>query len=270
MADNYEDDDGGAGLGAMFAEPEGFRPPPPPPKTEVFARRAENVEAGGVQLVKVSLLGAHPLWGHYLWNAARELAHYLDEHKAVVRGKTVLELGAAGALPSLVAALNGARRVVITDYPDADLVGNIRTGVALNMPERLADGSVVVDGYKWGHEIERIGALGGAADGTFDVLLMCDLVFNHTEHNGLLQSVARLMSRPAGAAYVFFTHHRPWLAEKDMEFIHRARDELGLCVDRIAESFTGAMFDADAGDPRVRGTVHGFRLSYHHQKAESS
>ncbi|KAJ2765732.1 Protein N-terminal and lysine N-methyltransferase efm7, partial [Coemansia nantahalensis] len=260
MASSASDDEDIA-FGSMFEEPEGYLPPPPEDKVELFARRPENVDVGAPADVKVRLLGSHPLWGHYLWNAAKVFAHFLDEHKEIVRGKTVLELGAAGALPSLVAALNGAKRVVITDYPDADLVGNIRQCVALNMPDRLADRSVIVDGYKWGYDIERIGALSGTADGTFDVLILCDLVFNHSEHPGLLKSVAQLLARPAGVAYVFFSHHRPHLAAKDMEFIDRARDELGLCVCRIAEVFTGVMFEVDAGDPHVRGTVHGFRLA---------
>lgn len=47
----------------------------------------------------------------------------------MVKGKTVLELGAGGGLPSLVCALNGAAQVVVTDYPDADLIENLRYNV---------------------------------------------------------------------------------------------------------------------------------------------
>jgi nicotinamide N-methyltransferase len=46
-----------------------------------------------------------------------------------VQGKTVLELGAGGGLPSLVCALSGAVQVVVTDYPDADLIENLRYNV---------------------------------------------------------------------------------------------------------------------------------------------
>jgi nicotinamide N-methyltransferase len=46
-----------------------------------------------------------------------------------VNNKTVLELGAGAGLPSLVCALNGAARVVITDYPDADLIENLRYNI---------------------------------------------------------------------------------------------------------------------------------------------
>jgi len=41
----------------------------------------------------------------------------------------VLELGAGGGLPSLVCALSGAAHVVVTDYPDADLIENLRYNI---------------------------------------------------------------------------------------------------------------------------------------------
>ncbi|KAJ2078933.1 Protein N-terminal and lysine N-methyltransferase efm7 [Coemansia sp. RSA 988] len=252
------------GIESMLEEPADFRPPPPEGRIETFERKNAAIGATSIQ---VSLLGSHPLWGHHLWNAAKEFANYLDKNPELVANKSVLELGAAGALPSLVAALNGANRVVITDYPDPDLLANIRRNVELNIPERLADGSVIVAGYLWGNEIERIAMLSGTPLGTFDVLILCDLVFNHTEHFKLLESVRLLMSKPNGVSFVFFTHHRPWFAEKDMEFITRARDEMGLDVIRVAEIYTGAMFPEDPGDEQVRGTVHGFRISH---KADSA
>ncbi|KAJ2491868.1 Protein N-terminal and lysine N-methyltransferase efm7 [Coemansia sp. RSA 2050] len=252
---NSEEMDNDFGL---FQEPEDYYPPAPSDKVEVFERNPEWVAAGTPSKITVNLLGAHPLWGHYLWNAAKVFANYLDEHKHIVDGKSVLELGAAGALPSLVSACNSASRIVITDYPDHDLVENIRRNVKANVPaEKIANGLVAVEGFKWGHDIERIAGL--SSSGTFDVLILSDLVFNHSEHSGLLRSVDRLMTKPradgsgGGEAFVFFTHHRPWLADKDMDFLTRAHDELGLTVTRLVEDYTGAMFDSDPGDERDAG-----------------
>lgn len=42
----------------------------------------------------------------------------------------MLELGAGAGLPSLVCALNGAKQVVVTDYPDADLIENLRYNIS--------------------------------------------------------------------------------------------------------------------------------------------
>jgi nicotinamide N-methyltransferase len=49
---------------------------------------------------------------HQRWNAAKVFANLLDaDSKLLCEGKNVLELGAGGALPGMVAALSGARRV---------------------------------------------------------------------------------------------------------------------------------------------------------------
>ncbi|KAJ1868966.1 Protein N-terminal and lysine N-methyltransferase efm7 [Coemansia sp. RSA 1722] len=270
MSDGASDIDEGL-LDSFFQEPEGYFKPPPEPTSVVFERQPQWVTEGSPKSITINLLGSHPLWGHHLWNAAKTFANYLDENKSIVRNKSVLELGAAGALPSLVSACNGATKLVITDYPDHDLVDNIRKNVHANMASKLDDGSIQVAGFKWGYDIDKIAAMSntGGQSGVFDVLILCDLVFNHSEHTALLKSVDQLMAKPnvdgssvGGEAYVFFTHHRPWLADKDMAFIERARDDLGLEVTKVVEEYTGAMFEDDPGDERVRGTVHGYRLAY--------
>jgi len=49
--------------------------------------------------------------GPHRWNAALALATFLDENRSLYQNKRVLELGAGGALPSIVAAKNGAAKV---------------------------------------------------------------------------------------------------------------------------------------------------------------
>jgi predicted RNA methylase len=58
------------------------------------------------------------------WNTAR-VASDTIYHLDISRGKKVLELGAGAGLPSLTAAMCGAEKVVITDYPDQSLVDNM-------------------------------------------------------------------------------------------------------------------------------------------------
>ena len=50
------------------------------------------------------------------WNAALALASFLDANVELYKNRHVLELGAGGALPSIVAAKNGAQKVC-TFYP---------------------------------------------------------------------------------------------------------------------------------------------------------
>lgn len=55
------------------------------------------------------VIKAHAVYSR--WNAARSFASYLDAHPELYRDKSVLELGAGGGLPGLVAAKNGAKLV---------------------------------------------------------------------------------------------------------------------------------------------------------------
>ena len=46
-------------------------------------------------------------------------------------------MGAGAGLPSLIASLRGAKRVIVTDYPDEDLISNIQYNIDLNIPDNL-------------------------------------------------------------------------------------------------------------------------------------
>ena len=55
---------------------------------------------------------------------------YLQQHaESIVQHKNVLELGAGAGLPGLISAMLGAQNVVITDYPDADLIANLQYNI---------------------------------------------------------------------------------------------------------------------------------------------
>ena len=97
------------------------------------------------QEIEIRLASSHPLWGHFLWNASKCTSEYLDSHPELVKDKYVLELGAGGALPSLISATLGAKKTVITDYPDAELLKTIEWNVAHSgIPSDSLDISVKV------------------------------------------------------------------------------------------------------------------------------
>jgi len=201
--------------------------------------------------------------GHFLWNAGRTIAAYLEEHAdSLVKGKTVLELGAGAGLPSLVCALSGAEQTVVTDYPDADLIQNLQYNIEhcrlLPKPPRIA-----AEGYLWGAPTQHMTRhLSSNAD-AFDVLILADLLFNHSEHAKLVKTVQlTLKHAPAARAYVFFTPYRPWLYEKDMAFFDLAR-EAGFVVEKTLEKvMEKVMFEEDPGDELLRRTVFGYELSW--------
>lgn len=82
----------------------------------------------------------------------------------------------------------------------------------------------------------------------FDVLILADLLFNHSEHAKLIKTVQLTLKKsPASRAYVFFTPYRPWLYEKDMAFFDLAR-ESGFTVTKTFEKvMEKVMFEEDPG-----------------------
>ncbi|KAJ3344089.1 nicotinamide n-methyltransferase [Gonapodya sp. JEL0774] len=180
------------------------------------------------------------------------------------RGKRVLELGAAAALPSFIAAVNGASLVVITDFPEPILVKNIEYNIAHNLPPELAS-VVVVEGFIWGHDPTHLLALNSKSapdsyGGLYDLIILADLIFNHTEHDHLLTSCLACLA-PGGTAFVTFTHHVPKKAHMDMAFFERAR-ERGFDVTKVFEVKAQPMFPNDEGDVEMRSTVHGYFLTH--------
>jgi len=64
---------------------------------------------------------------------------------------------------------------------------------------------------------------------------------------------------------VFFTPHRPWLLEKDLEFLKNAEMALegGFNIVKTLETLLERpMFEEDKGNRDLRRTVYGYELSW--------
>ena len=240
----------------LFADPPDYYPPSPTPTTETH-----TLLTG--QTLTLHLVGHNPLWGHHLWNAGRLISTYIERNPALIHKKTILELGAGAGLPSLVCGVLGAKKVVVTDYPDPDLVANLWTNIeGLEMKGNVDGGATIVaEGYCWGADASTLlGHVGGPG---FDVLILADLLFNHSEHAKLVATITATLLRTKDAkALVFFTPYRPWLYEKDMAFFDLVR-EAGFKVEKILEEkMEKVMFETDPGDEELRRTVFGYEVTW--------
>ncbi|KAI6015328.1 putative methyltransferase-domain-containing protein [Pisolithus orientalis] len=267
----------------IFTDP--WRPPTPEATFARYVRyRDENdSKDSSSEEVAVRLVGSHPLWGHYLWNASVAVAEYLESHRDLVRGRFVLELGAGGGLPGIVSAQIGAKKVVLTDYPDQELIDNLTYNVDHNVSP--ADRTNIdIQGYIWGHKVQGLlAALPSTRDGwrAFDLIILSDLVFNHSQHDALLRTCELSLtplsgqpceppsSQPAPCVLVFYTHHRPHLAHRDLDFFTKARSQGWICEEIVTRKFP-PMFPDDPGDEEVRATVHGWRLVRGTSKVETA
>ena len=237
--------------GGLFEEPEDFRAPVAADHYVTYTREFISPESASKQTdVELKLVGKSPLWGHLLWNAGKYTAQHIDKHPEQIVGKTVLELGAASALPSIVAGLVGAKNVVCTDYPDADLISNIKH----NCRDLK---NVHVEGYIWGNSYKEL--LEANNGEKFDFIILSDLVFNHTEHHKLLQTTKDLL-KADGRALVVFSPHRPKLLPNDLQFFDTAKDDFGLKVTKIEMVNWKPMFDEDEETVEIRSRVYAYYL----------
>ncbi|KLO18922.1 nicotinamide N-methyltransferase [Schizopora paradoxa] len=263
--ENKDEDEGTLDLDSVFTEPP--RPPSPEPTIVTYTREKESTSSTAHDWSKLDLqlVGFHPLWGQHLWNAAIAFASYLDRNEGVYVDKNVLELGAGGGLPGIVASLNGARRVVLTDYPDKPLLDNLSHNIEKNVPEPLRS-RVSVQGYIWGKSVDPLlpSPSGENEDVHFDLIIMSDLIFNHSQHGALLDTcdlaLKRANDNELPSVLVFFTHHRPHLLDRDMIFFDLARQRGWVCQEVLTQKFK-PMFPEDIGDVEIRSTVHGWRLT---------
>ena len=92
------------------------------------------------------------LFAHFVWNAALFAADFIVDDKFIVRGESVLELGAGTGLPGILAALEGAEMVVLSDYPSTSLLANLQRNVDENVPFHLRT-HVAVEGHIWGESL---------------------------------------------------------------------------------------------------------------------
>eukprot|EP00981_Chlorochromonas_danica_P010628 scaffold3290_cov165-Ochromonas_danica.AAC.71 len=233
----------------------------------------------------------HSLWAEFIYNAARVLCDIMvgSGGETIVfnsssltvglppividRQDRCLELGAGAGLPGLIAAMCGARMVVISDYGndlDLNLLYPIDHNIAYIKQSVVPTLSCDVTGvaYTWGYPVqplvyphqcyERSDTVLDLSDyqhyvssktaarlppgedvviheeDKFDKIFLADLIFNRSEHRKLLWTVSKSLRRGSGRCYVSFSHHDPAKAPLDLVFFTLAAgEEFGFLVEKI-------------------------------------
>ncbi|KAK0386297.1 hypothetical protein NLU13_6134 [Sarocladium strictum] len=172
------------------------------------------------------------LFGHYLWNASLLLAELIERDSLPlpaadtsanglgkdanfdVRGLEVMEVGAGTGLPSIMAGLLGARRVVVTDYPAPTIMTTLQASVVKNIRSELAPSpasftlpEVVVDGHVWGN-FSASDPICSNYRQCFDRIFVCDCLWMPEQHANLHRSLSYFLRADSAArAWVIAGFH---------------------------------------------------------------
>ncbi|PSS02515.1 nicotinamide N-methyltransferase [Coniella lustricola] len=200
------------------------------------------------------------LFSHYLWNASLLLAEFVEAGTLAaepnlesalgppltdfdISDLATIELGAGAALPSLLATLLGARRVVMTDYPAPAVISNLRANAQRNVKSefsplgKIAE-DVLVEGHAWGELSSSSSSSSEINHHAFDRVMICDCLWMPWQHANLLASIDWFLktkeeSPDARCWCVAGFHSGRWAMR---EFFRREKlRAVGLEVERIWE-----------------------------------
>lgn len=128
-------------------------------------------------------------YGLYLWPSAPVLAWYLWLKQEDIKDKTVLELGSGTALPGLLCAKFGAKKVFLTDdFWQENTLKNIDEAVKIN--DLTDTNHVQVHGLTWGEYTKELFDI---CDSKLDYIIGSDLFYDPQVFEPLLITISFLL-----------------------------------------------------------------------------
>ncbi|KAF4618678.1 hypothetical protein D9613_009855 [Agrocybe pediades] len=171
---------------------------------------------------------ANTLLADHLFSPALFLAERIER---------VVELGSGSALPSLLLSTQPKppSLVVLTDYPDDGILGNVKKNMERNSASVTPGCQVKCAGYDWGTDpSELLGLLGQQDTPGYDVVILSDLLHFFNSHDALVSSIQMLLAKNKDARTFVgagnYTH-----AEVCDNFLQKAK-KAGLHFEEIVEA----------------------------------
>ncbi|KAH7887001.1 hypothetical protein F5I97DRAFT_1807258 [Phlebopus sp. FC_14] len=169
---------------------------------------AEYIQYGPLKLTVAPKEGkANTLLADHLFSPALLLAELFERGLVQLGGRSVIELGAGCALPSLLAAILHPypSLIVMTDYPDKVILGNLERNVERNREHYPSSCRVHCAGYEWGSDTTKLLSKPPSQDDTtspgtgYDIVIMSDLLHFDASHDALVRSLTSLLAKSLDA-----------------------------------------------------------------------
>jgi len=162
----------------------------------------EIIKYGALQLTVAAKEGkANTLLADHLFSPGLFLAERIERGLLPIHNKNVVELGAGCALPSLLMSTLAAppTTIVVTDYPDPGILGNLVRNVERNQHLVSPGCTVHCCGYEWGTDVAPLMSYEGVVGRGYDLVVLSDLLHFHTSHAVLVSSMDALLARSPDA-----------------------------------------------------------------------
>ncbi|KAJ7665974.1 hypothetical protein DFH06DRAFT_1185513 [Mycena polygramma] len=157
----------------------------------------EVIKYGDLQLTVAAKEGkANTLLADHLFSPGLFLAERIERGLLSADALSVIELGAGCALPSLLLSTVAAppATIVVTDYPDSGILGNLIRNVERNKHLVAPGCTVHCCGYEWGTDVAPLLAHVGSAGHGYDIVILSDLLHFHSSHAVLVSSMDALLA----------------------------------------------------------------------------
>lgn len=186
------------------------------------------------------------LFATMIWHGARALSNYLaSDVSDFIKGKSIIEFGAAAGLPSLTCYKIGASTITSTDYPASAIIFNLRRNAVRNVFSSsshyngssyssssssnsaadhksakndellLNEKNFYVKEHIWGSDVTSL--LEPTAGNLYDIVIAAECLWKSDTHEDFASSICAVLKR-GGTAYLSFSHHIPGLEKNDLNF----------------------------------------------------
>ena len=136
------------------------------------------------------------LFAHHIWKSSVLLSKLLIQNPNLVSGKDCLEFGAGCGLPSIVANKLGAKSIVASDYPDANIIEMLHSNLTNNCTNNFK-----AIGHAWGNRGEDDLFPQSGTILRFDTILMADTLWMSDQHLNLWSDLSHLI-KPNGTVII--------------------------------------------------------------------
>jgi nicotinamide N-methyltransferase len=160
------------------------------------------------------------LFATHLWKGSIILAEEMIQRANLFQNMTVLELGAAAGVPSIIAGKIGASFICSSDYPSNSVLKALKS----NLHNNGIQAQVV--GHKWGDNVSVL--LLELKGRKYDRVIASECLWKHQAHSDLLQTVQNCLI-PGGLFILTYSHHINGLEDADNKFFEIA-EKIGFKI----------------------------------------